>query len=315
MEVHIWGWIAFNVVVIIMLLVDLLVLQHDAHEIKTKEAAFWSAFWIVVSLLFCGGIYYFAGSRPALEFLTAYVVEKALSVDNIFVFIVVFLFFGVPAKYQHRVLFWGVLAALVMRGAFITVGFYLVHRFQWLMLLFGLFLIYTGARMFYQDDDEHLDLENSWAMRITRRFLPVTPDYRGANFFVKEEGRWLATPLFMVLIVINVVDLVFAFDSIPAVLAVTSDSFLAYSSNILAILGLRALYFLLASVLDKFRFLKLGLAFILVFVGVKMLIEEYYHISIGASLGIIMLALAVSIAASLLIPVKEAEETQLVESG
>lgn len=314
MEVHIWGWIAFNAVVIVMLLVDLLVLQQDAHEIKTKEAAFWSAFWIAVSLLFCGGIYYFAGSQPALEFLTAYVVEKALSVDNIFVFIVLFLFFGVPAKYQHRVLFWGVLAALVMRGLFITVGFYLVHRFEWLMLIFGLFLIYTGARMFFQDDDEHVDLENSWAMRITRRILPVTPDYRGASFFVKED-RWLATPLFMVLIVINIVDLVFAFDSIPAVLAVTSDSFLAYSSNILAILGLRALYFLLASVLDKFRFLKLGLAFILVFVGVKMLVEEYYHISIGISLGIIMIALVISMAASLLIPVKETEETHLVESG
>lgn len=332
MEVTIWFWIIFNVVVVGLLMVDLLVLQKDAHEISTREAGFWSAFWILLSLAFCAGIYFYSGSEIANIWLTAYVVEKALSVDNIFVFVMIFLFFEVEAKYQHRVLFWGILGAIVMRAVLIVVGGQALSQYPWLIYVFGAFLLYTGIRMAIQDDDEHIDLENNWVLKQLRRFVPVTNEYREGAFFVIENGVRLATPLFLVLVLVELIDLVFAVDSIPAVLGVAqtlqaradgSFLFVAYTSNIAAILGLRALYFLLASIVHKFRYLQLGLAVILTFVGVKMLIgglpHEWaesvghtlgiemhsFHIPPSISLSVILAILTISIAASLLIPEKE----------
>ncbi|MEM7125038.1 MAG: TerC family protein [Chloroflexota bacterium] len=326
MEVTIWFWIIFNIVVVGLLLVDLLVLQKDAHEISTKEAAFWSAFWIALSLLFCLGLYFYSGSEIANIWLTAYVVEKALSVDNIFVFVMIFLFFNVEAKYQHRVLFWGILGAIVMRAVLIIVGGEALAQFPWLIYVFGAFLLYTGIRMGLQNDDEHIDLENNVLLRWLRKYLPMTQEYHGSSFFIMEGAKRLATPLFLVLVIVELIDLVFAVDSIPAVLGVAqvlqerddgSFLFVAYTSNIAAILGLRALYFLLASIVHKFRYLQLGLAIILTFVGVKMIVGglpaewahelglHSFHIPPSISLTIILGILSASVAASLLIPEKE----------
>lgn len=326
MEVTIWFWIIFNLVVVGLLMVDLLVLQKDAHEITTKEAGFWSAFWILLSLAFCVGLYFYAGSEIANIWLTSYVVEKALSVDNIFVFVMIFLFFEVEAKYQHRVLFWGILGAIIMRAVLIVVGGEALAQYPWLIYVFGAFLLYTGIRMALQDDDEHIDLENNWLLKQIRKYLPMTSDYHGGTFFVKEGTKRLATPLFLVLVIVELIDLVFAVDSIPAVLGVAqvlqtradgSFLFVAYTSNIAAILGLRALYFLLASIVHKFRYLQLGLAVILSFVGIKMLIgglpKEWaheiglhsFHLPPSISLGVILAILTVSIVASLAIPEKE----------
>lgn len=307
MEVTIWFWIVFNFAVVGLLLVDLLVFQRDAHAISLKDAGLWSAFWILLSLVFCGGIYIYAGQVPALEWLTAYVVEKSLSVDNIFVFVVIFQFFNVAPAYQHRVLFWGILGALIMRGVFILVGVRAVERFPWVIYLFGAFLIYTGIRMALQRDDDHIDLENNWMLRMVHRFLPMTSNYRGANFFVRENGKLLATPLLMVLILVEGIDLIFAVDSIPAVIVVTQDRFLAYTSNVCAILGLRALYFLLAGVVDKFHYLQLGLAIILTFVGAKMLTEPlfHFHVPVTFSLIFILTVLTLSIVGSLIFPARE----------
>lgn len=310
MEVNLWFWIIFNAVVVILLLVDLLVLQKDAHAISLKEAGLWSAFWIVLSLLFCVWINLEFGSQAGLEWLTAYVVEKSLSVDNIFVFVMIFMAFGVSPKYQHRVLFWGILAALIFRGIFITAGVWLFHQFEWIIYVFGAFLVYTGIRMGLERDDETIDLENNRVLHFLRRILPLTPDFREGNFFVRENGKLLATPLFLVVLLFEVIDLIFAVDSIPAVLAVTDDYFLAYTSNIAAILGLRALYFLLAGVVDKFRFLQLGLAIILTFVGVKMLIAHWYHVPVSFSLSVIVVVLTSSVLASMLLPEKESAETE-----
>ena len=328
MEVSLWVWGAFTTGVITLLLIDLLYFQRESHALGLKEAGLWSAFWISLAFAFCGGIYLYAGSVPALEFLTAYIVEESLSADNIFVFVVVFMYFEVSPKYQHRVLFWGILGALVMRGIFILLGVGAIQRFPWVIYLFGALLVYTGIHMALQKDDEYIDLENNRLLRFLRRFLPLTAEYRDGDFFVREAGKLLATPLFLVLLVIEGVDLIFAVDSIPAVISVTQDPFLAYTSNIMAILGLRALYFLLAGVVGMFRFLQLGLAAILTFVGGKMLLtglpsffgilgfdsvpllgsvhEMHFHVPVGTSLAIIVGILALSIVVSLLIPDKSA---------
>lgn len=319
MQVSIWLWVGFNLFVLLMLAIDLGIFHRDAHAVSAKEAGTWTVVWIASALLFNVLIYFqwdkfspesaYTNSEAALAFLTAYLIEKSLSVDNIFVFVVVFSYFAVPAAYQHRVLFWGVLGALVMRGVLIFTGSALIHQFHWIIYLFGAFLIFTGIKLALQNDDE-LDPERNPLVRLTRRYLPMTDDYEGSNFFVRHGGKLVATPLLLVLIVVETTDLVFALDSIPAIFAVTQNAFIIYTSNVFAILGLRSLYFLLANMMDQFRYLKYGLAAVLTFVGVKMVISDIYHIPIGISLAVVAGVLVISVAASLLVTDRPAEARQ-----
>lgn len=304
LQVTIWFWILFNIFVLGMLALDLGVFHRRAHAVTLREAAIWSSVWIVLSLTFNLGIYLFAGSEDALAFLTGYLIEKALSVDNIFVMVLIFGYFGVAPKYQHRVLFWGILGALVMRGAFILVGTYMIQHFHWIMYVFGALLVVTGARMAFREE-EPFDADNNRVLKLVRRLLPVTPHYEGRHFVVKRAGRLFATPLLLVLLLVEFTDLVFAVDSIPAVFAVTTKPFLVYTSNVFAILGLRSLYFLLAGIVHQFRYLKYGLSFILVFVGVKMLLSDIQDVPIVASLVVIATALIVSVVLSLVVPQPE----------
>ncbi|HEX9220993.1 MAG TPA: TerC family protein [Gemmatimonadaceae bacterium] len=300
----IWGWIGFNVVVLAILALDLGVLHKRSEKVTLKEAATWSAIWVALSLCFAFAVYRTMGEESGLEFLTGYLIEYALSVDNIFVFVLIFSYFSVPEKYQHRVLFWGIIGALVLRGVMIVAGSALVTRFAWTLYVFGAFLVVTGIRMALQKDGSAYNPERDPVLRLARRLLPVTPDYRGDSFFVREPDstgklRIAATPLFIVLLIVDTTDVVFATDSIPAIFAVTRDPFIIYTSNICAVLGLRALYFLLASVVDKFVYLKLGLSVVLIFIGAKMLVEPFIHIPIVGSLGVVGAVLAASILASL----------------
>ncbi|HET6568362.1 MAG TPA: TerC family protein [Rhodothermales bacterium] len=307
----IWIWAGFIVFVLAMLALDLGVFHREAHRVSAREAGIWSAVWITLALLFNYGVYHFMGRDAGLEFLAGYLIEKALSVDNIFVFVLIFSYFRVPAIYQHRILFWGILGALVMRGLMIGAGAYLITRFHWIIYIFGAFLVYSGIRMAFEKEAD-IDPESNPVIRLVRRFIPVTTDYHGQRFFVKEAWRngdrlrRVATPLFVVLVLVETTDLIFAVDSIPAVFGVTTDPFIVFSSNVFAILGLRALYFLLAQVIERFHYLKIGLSLVLVLVGAKMLISELYKVPIGLSLGIIAVVLGLSVAASLLFP-KEAE--------
>ena len=306
---QLWIWIAFNLFVLAMLAVDLLVFHKEAHEVRLKEAAAWSILWVGLALLFGAGVYVRMGPEAGLQYLTGYLIEKALSVDNIFVFVLIFSYFRVPARYQHRVLFWGILGALVMRGAMIAAGAYLIHQFHWIIYVFGAFLVFTGARMATQTEHD-IEPESNPVIRLIKSIYPVTTTYHGQKFFVRQEveGRMrsVATPLFVVLVLVETTDLIFAVDSIPAIFAITQDPFIVYTSNIFAILGLRALYFLLAGVIHRFHYLKLGLAAVLVFVGIKMLLADLYPVPVGLSLGVIALVLGASVLASLLWP-KSAE--------
>lgn len=308
MATNIWFWVVFNIFVLGLLALDLGVFHRRDHAVGMKEATIWTIVWISLALLFNLGIYLFAGSEPALQFLTGYLIEKSLSVDNIFVFVMLFSYFNVPVIYQHRVLFWGIIGALVMRGILIGVGAFLISQFHWVIYIFGAFLVFTGIRMAMQKD-ESVEVESNAVVKLLRRVMPITNSYHGHDFFVRNAGKIFATPLFVVLLVVETTDLIFALDSIPAIFAVTTDPFLVYTSNVFAILGLRSLYFLLAEVVTKFRFLKLGLSAILVFVGIKMLITEFYHIPILISLAVIAGILTISILASLLLP--EAAETDI----
>jgi tellurite resistance protein TerC len=298
---HLWLWLGFNLFVLAMLAIDLLVFHREAHEVRASEAAAWSVVWIALALLFGAGVYNFLGREAGLEYLTGYLIEKALSVDNIFVFVLIFGAFRVPARFQHRVLFWGILGALLMRGAMIGAGAYLIQQFHWVMYVFGAFLVFTGIRTAMHDEHDH-DPQSSAAVRLIRRIVPVAGDYHGQRFFVREGprpgARLLATPLFVVLVLVETTDLIFAVDSIPAIFAVTQDPFIVYSSNVFAILGLRALYFLLADVIHRFHYLKLGLSIVLVFVGLKMLAADVYKVPIGVSLAVIAVVLGASTAAS-----------------
>jgi tellurite resistance protein TerC len=304
----VWGWVGFNVVVLAILALDLGVLHKKAERVGLKEAGIWSAVWVTLSLCFAFAIYKTMGKQSGLEFLTGYLIEYALSVDNIFVFVLIFTYFKVPEKYQHRVLFWGIIGALLLRGAMIGMGAALVQRFEWILYIFGAFLVFTGLKMLFQKEESAYDPEKDPVFRMTRKIWPVTTEYHGENFFVEQPDsksgkmRKHATPLFIVLIVINTTDIVFATDSIPAIFAVTRDPFIIYTSNICAVLGLRALYFLLAGIMDKFRYLKAGLSLVLIFIGVKMLLEHFFHLPISASLGVVGVILASSIFASLLRP-------------
>jgi tellurite resistance protein TerC len=294
-------WIGFTLFVLAMLALDLGVFHRTAHSVSVREALVWTAVWITLALGFNVGVYFWFGAQRAFEFLTGYVIEKALSVDNIFVFLVVFSAFAVPATLQHRVLFWGILGALVMRAIFIVLGAALLQRFHWVIYIFGAFLVFTGIKLLRQRSEE-VHPERNLLFRLFRRCVPAVHDYRGGHFVVVEAGRRYATPLLLVLVAIEATDLVFAVDSIPAIFAVTQDPFIVYTSNIFAILGLRALYFALAGMMGKFHYLKVGLAFVLVFVGVKMLLAGVYHIPILASLGVIVTLLAGAIVASQLFP-------------
>lgn len=296
-------FVVFNIFVLAMLALDLGVFHRKAHVIKMKEALMWSAFWIALSLLFNLGIYFWRGPETALEFLTGYLIEKSLSVDNIFVFILIFSYFQVPSLYQHKVLFWGILGALIMRAIFIATGVTLIQKFHWIIYIFGAFLILTGIKMALQKDKE-IHPERNPVLRLFRRFMPVTGDYDDGKFFVKKAGRYIATPLFIVLLVVESTDVVFAVDSIPAILAITLDPFIVYTSNVFAILGLRAFYFALAGIMQLFHYLHYGLSAILVFVGGKMLFADIYKIPVGIALGVVAGILLISVIASVVRPRK-----------
>ena len=294
-------WIGFNLFVLALLALDLGVFHRKAHAVSVREALVWTLVWVGLALGFNAGIYYWFGSERALEFLTGYVIEKALSVDNLFVFLIIFSYFAVPAVLQHRVLFWGILGALVMRAFFIVLGAALLQAFHWIIYLFGGFLVITGIKLLLQRDSE-AHPERNIILRVFRRLVPLTREYHGTRFYVKEDGRWRATPLLMVLVVVEATDVVFAVDSIPAIFAITKDPFIVYTSNIFAILGLRSLFFLLAGMMGRFHYLKVGLALVLVFIGTKMLLEVVYKIPILVSLCVIVMLLAGSVVISLLRP-------------
>jgi tellurite resistance protein TerC len=302
----IWPWIVFTVFVLGMLALDLGVFHRDAHLVTKKEAALWSLVWILLALVFNASIYYVSGPVRALEFLTGYLIEKSLSVDNIFVFIMIFSYFAVPAIYQHKVLFWGILGALLMRGLFIAVGAALLQHFHWIIYIFGALLVFTGIKMLLKEETA-VHPEDNLVVKLLRRLVPITERYEGQRFFVTRQGQRFATPLLVVLVTVESTDLIFAVDSVPAIFAVTNDPFIVYTSNVFAILGLRALYFLVAGVMDLFCYLRYGLGFVLGFVGMKMMLADVYKIPIGVSLGVIAALLALSILASLLFPRKRTE--------
>lgn len=299
---HLWLWIGFNVFVLAMLALDLGVFHRTAHVVSFKESITWTIVWVALALMFNAGVWHYAGPQKGLEFLTGYLIEKSLSVDNVFVFALLFSYFAVPPLYQHKVLFWGVLGALVMRAVMIGVGAALIAKFTWVIYVFGAFLILTGIKMVVKREEE-IHPERNPVVRWFKRLMPVTAEYRQDKFFVMENGRRAATPLFVVLLLVEVSDLIFAVDSIPAIFAVTTDSFIVYTSNVFAILGLRSLYFALAGILGKFHYLKIGLGVVLAFVGVKMLLAHTaYKIDTVVSLGVIVVILAIAVLASLLKP-------------
>jgi tellurite resistance protein TerC len=304
---NIWFWLGFIAFVLAMLSIDLGVFHRTPHVVSAKEALTWTAVWVGLALAFAGGLVLFADHQSALTFLTGYVIEESLSVDNIFVIVLIFQYFAVPPQYQHGVLFWGILGALIMRGLFIGVGAALLARFEWIIYIFGALLVITGIRMVVKQDEE-FDGEQNPVVKFVRRVLPVTAEYRGKHFFAVEKGRRYATPLLLVLVLVEATDLIFAIDSIPAIFGITRDPFLVFTSNIFAVLGLRSLFFLLASVVTKFHLLKYGLAVILTFVGAKMLADHWIHIPILVSLGIVVGVLATSIGASLVWPQSGASE-------
>ncbi|HVX31406.1 MAG TPA: TerC family protein [Nitrolancea sp.] len=308
MNAPIWLWILFNVVVIGLIVLDLGVFHRKVHVESIRESAIWTAIWTLVALAFNAGIYFYRGGEPALSFLSGYVIERALAVDNIFVFMMIFTAFGVPQVLQYRALFWGIIGAIILRAILIATGTVIIERFEWVLYFFGGFLVVTGLRMLRSEEKE-IDPGNHPVVRFLRRIVPVTHEYRGARFMIRSKGSLVITPLFVVLAVIAVSDLVFALDSIPAIFAITQDPFLVYTSNILAVLGLQAMFSMLGGIIDKFHLLKYGLAAVLAFVGVKMLIAGFYHLPIALSLGVIVAMLAASIIASRLFPEQPKKET------
>ena len=308
MDVSLWFWIIFLVIISGMLALDLGVFNRTAHAVSLKEAAIWSAVWVTLAMIFNLGIYFYAGSEPALEFLTGYLVEKSLAVDNIFVFVLIFTAFAVPATYQHRVLFWGIIGALVLRAALIVSGAFLLKHFHWILYVFGAFLLITGVRMFLSRDDEHVDVDQNRMVRLLRRLVPVTSEYHDQRFLIRNKGILMATPLFAVMVVVMFTDIVFAVDSIPAIFAITQDPFLFLTSNVFAVLGLRAMYFLLADVIHRFHYLRHALSLILVFIGTKMLLIDVYKIPIAASLTVIIIIFAIAILVSIWTAEKDSQQ-------
>jgi tellurite resistance protein TerC len=309
MDIPVWVWASFIAGVMGLLALDLGVFHRKAHEVTIKEAATWTGIWVTLGLLFAAGVFLFwpdpaLRQQKGIEWLTGYLIEYSLAVDNIFVFVLVFSGFAVPAQYRHRVLFWGIIGALLMRGAMIAAGAALIDQFHWILYVFGGFLVFTGIRMllsaFSSKKNEHVDLENNPALKLARRFFKISSDYDVQKFFTVQNGVRMATPLFLVLVMIEFTDLVFAVDSIPAIFAVTRDPFIVFTSNVMAILGLRSMYFLLADIVDRFVYLKTGLAVILSFIGVKLLLLDVFKIPTSISLGVVVGVLAISIIASLL---------------
>ncbi len=302
MTESLWLWVGFNVFILAMLALDLGVFHRKSHVVSLKESLTWTGVWVALALVFNAGVWHYAGSGKALEFFTGYLIEKSLSVDNVFVFALLFSYFAVPPVYQHKVLFWGILGALVMRAIMIAAGAALIAKFAWIIYVFGGFLILTGIKMIVKREEE-IHPERNPVVRWFKKLMPVTPEYRGDKFFVRENGIRMATPLFVVLLLVEFSDLIFAVDSIPAIFAVTKDPFIVYTSNVFAILGLRSLYFALAGVMDKFHYLKIGLGVVLSFVGVKMILAHTaWKIDTLVSLGVIVLILATSVVWSLLKP-------------
>lgn len=297
MDVPLWTWSAVLALIIMMLAIDLLAHRRE-HVISLREAAAWSAIWVSLGVAFGGVVWWAYGAEAGGEYFAGFLIEKSLSVDNIFIFALIFSYFAVPRRYQHRALFFGVLGALILRGVFIAGGAALLGRFQWILYVFGVFLILTGVRM-YRQRTEHIDPSHNPVLRAARHLIPSTPDYHGKRFWVRQGGRWVATPLFFVLILIETMDIIFAIDSIPAVFAVTTEPFLVFTSNAFAILGLRSLYFLLADLMHRFVYLKSGLAAILVFVGFKMLLLDVVKIPVVLSLAVIVTCVSVAVVASL----------------
>ena len=295
-------WVVFNVFVLVMLVLDLGVFHRHSHTVKFREALLGSAMWIALAMAFAVLVYFWHGRPATLEFITGYVIELSLSVDNLFVFLLIFRFFKVPGEQQHRVLFWGILGALIMRGLFILVGVGLMRRFEWIAYIFGALLIYSGIKLFTQKEME-IHPEKNPVLRLFRKLMPVTENYEGGKFFVKRARRY-ATPLLIVLLVVETTDLIFAVDSIPAILAITLDAFIVYTSNVFAILGLRSMYFALAGMMEIFHYLHYGLSIVLIFVGAKMLAAHYYQIPTAVALGIVAGVLTISVLASVLHPQK-----------
>ena len=297
-----WLWIGFNLFVLAMLALDLGVFHRKAHAVSLRESLTWTAVWVAVAMVFNLGVWHYAGPQKALEFLTGYLIEKSLSVDNVFVFALLFSYFAVPQASQHKVLFWGILGALAMRAVMIVAGAALIREFTWIIYVFGAFLVVTGVKMVLKRDEE-IHPERNPVVRWFKRYVPMTPGYRGDRFVVREGGRRMATPLLLVLLVVEVSDVIFAVDSIPAIFAVTGDPFIVYTSNVFAILGLRSLYFALAGVMDKFHLLKVGLGIVLSFVGVKMILAHTpWKIDTLVALLVVVLVLAGSVVASLAMP-------------
>ncbi len=311
MEVSPIFWVIFCIIIVVMLALDLGVFNKKSHEIKLKEALSWVAVWVSLAMIFNLIILFQFGKTKALEFLTAYVIEYSLSIDNIFVFIMVFSFFSVRKEYQHKVLFWGILGAVIMRAIFIFAGVALINKFHWIVIVFGGFLVFTGLKMLLQKEEAKVEPEKNGLVRLLKKFLPVSDHFHGSSFFVKKEGKTYATPLFVVLLIIESTDLIFAVDSIPAVLAISKDTFIVFTSNIFAILGLRSLYFAISGIMGLFRFLKIGLALVLTFVGLKMLAAFFdFEIPVTISLSVIVSILLLSILASLII--KKGDSTSVM---
>jgi len=308
MQTHWSFWLGFNLFVLVMLGLDLGVFHRKSHQVKFKEALGWSAFWIALAFGFAVLIAFWQGRQPALEFVTGYVVEESLSVDNLFVFLVLFRYFKVEPEYQHKVLFWGIIGALVMRGLFILAGVQLIQRFHWIIYVFGVFLIFKGITMLRAEGSD-IEPEKNFFLRLLRKFIPVTENYEGGKFFVRRDAKRYATPLFIVLLVVELTDVAFATDSIPAILAITKNAFIVYTSNVFAIMGLRSLFFALAGLMDVFHRLHYGLSALLIFIGAKMLLSEHYPIPIHIALATVAGILTASIAASLLFPKKRPIET------
>ncbi|GAB2451995.1 membrane protein [Hymenobacter qilianensis] len=302
-------WVGFNIFVLAMLMLDLLVFNRKAHVVKMREALGWSAFWIALSLCFNYLVYRTMGQQAGLEFLTGYLIEKSLSVDNLFVFLLIFSYFKVPQQYQHKILFWGIIGALVLRAIFILVGAALLAKFHFLLYVLGAFLIYTGIKMATSGSEPEIDPDNNPVVKFLSRYMPITSKIEDGRFFVRKENLLFATPLFVVLVMVETTDVVFAADSIPAILAVSRDTFIVYTSNVFALLGLRALYFALEGLMRLFHYLHYGLSLILIFIGFKLLITDYFHIPMAISLGVVGFILVISVILSLMLPKKEKEDT------
>jgi tellurite resistance protein TerC len=302
-----WGWVGFGLFMAAMMALDLGVFHRKSHEVRIREALGWSALWVTLALIFNLIVWRWRGPDPALEFLAGYLVELSLSVDNLFVFLLLFTYFKVPTQYQHKVLFWGILGALVMRAGFVAAGITLIRNFHWIIYVFGAFLVITGLRIM-RDQDHDIHPERNPVLRLIRRWLPVTNDYHGSRFLIRQDGRLWATPLFVVLVLVETTDVIFAVDSVPAVLAITTDPFIVYTSNVFAILGLRSMFFALSGVMKLFRFLNYGLAAVLVFVGGKMLLTGVVKVPTWLSLLVIVLLLSSAVIASLLIPKRPPEK-------